>query len=101
MAASAWPSNQRNVTIFCIGSSLAWGYVCRRREHVVEAVVARRDALFHAGLDHRFARLARLVAHGLGEGRASALLHENECVEGLAGVPCVVELLGADEPLGG
>src|SRR5207247_11138162 len=72
----------------------------RRRQQPGQPVVARLHAALHTGLEDRIARRARLVAHGIGEGGPSALLDEDERTHGLARVPRLVELLGADDPLG-
>src|SRR5439155_20914477 len=67
-------------------------------EHVVEPVVTRLHALLHAGLDDRVARGARFVARRLRESGPSFLLNADEGVDGLAGVPGLVEPLGGHEP---
>src|SRR5213593_4495483 len=69
-------------------------------EHGFGPVVTRLHALLHAGLDDRVARRARFVARRLRESGPSFLLDEDEGVEGLAGVPGLVEPLGGDEPSG-
>src|SRR2546427_5847072 len=49
-----------------------------RSEQIGETVVACLHARLHAGLEHRVARLARLVAHRLGEGGSRSEEHTSE-----------------------
>src|SRR6185295_19997214 len=71
-----------------------------RRQQLGQAIVARRDSLFHRGGEDAVAGFLRLVEDRQGHRRTAVLFHQQRRVERLAGIPGVVEHLRLDDPLG-